>query len=141
MKCINHVGVLINSLPTIQFSYKFEFILCKNCWTSYKEINQNSQLLFVHAVVWSVFPWTVLNQRIHFVVLTLKSSFNFLGATMKSQKWRKSEAPGLNYTLKDGLAEYYTAWPNKCTLKSFKFLANNLDIHFNWTHCILMITF
>ena len=141
MKCINRVGVLINNLPAIQFSYKFEFILCKNCGTSYKDINQNSQLLVVHSVVWSVFPGIVLNQRIHFAVLMLKSSFNFLGATMKSQKWSKSEALGSNYTFKDGLAEYYTVCPNKCILKSFKFLANNLDIHFIWTHCILMITF
>ena len=34
----------------------------------------------------------VLNQRIHFAVLMLKSIFNFLGATMKSQKYSKSEA-------------------------------------------------
>ena len=60
---------------------------------------------------------------------------------MKSQKWSKSEAPGSKYTLKDGLAEYYTVCPNKCILKSFKFLANNLDIHFTWKHCILIITF
>ena len=139
MKCINRVGVLINNLPAIQFSYKFEFILCKNCGTSYKDINQNSQLLVDHSVVWRIFTGTVLNQRIHFDVLMLKSSFNFLGATIKSQKWSKSEALRSNYTLKDGLAEYYTVCPNKCILKSFKFSANSLDIHFTWTHCILMI--
>ena len=60
---------------------------------------------------------------------------------MKSQKWSKSEALGSNYTFEDRLAEYYTVCPNKCMLKPFKFLANNLDIHFTWTHCILMITF
>ena len=60
---------------------------------------------------------------------------------MKSQKWSKSDALGLNYTFEDGLAEYYTVCPNKCILKSFKFLANNLDIHFTWTHWILMVTF
>ena len=60
---------------------------------------------------------------------------------MKSQKWSKSEALGLNYTLKDVLAEYYKVCPNKCILKSFKFLTYNLDIHFTWTQCILMITF
>ena len=27
--CINCVGVLINNPPSIEFSYKFEFILCK----------------------------------------------------------------------------------------------------------------
>ena len=59
---------------------------------------------------------------------------------MKSQKWSRSEKPGSNYTFKDGLAEYYTVCSNKRLLKSFKFLANN-DIHFTWTHCILMITF
>ena len=63
---------------------------------------------------------------------------------MKSQKWSKSEvlgSKGSNYTFKDGLAEYYTVCPNKCILKSFKFLGNNLDIHFTWTRFILMITF
>ena len=87
------------------------------------------------------FPWNSFDQRIHFAVLMLKSSFNFLGATMKSQKWRKSETLGSSYTFKDELGEYYTVCKNKCLLKSFKFLANNLDIHFTWTHCILMITF
>ena len=103
---INRVGVLINNVPAIQFSYKFEFVLCRNCGTSYQDINQKSQLLLVHSVVWSVFPRTVLNKRIHFTVLMLKSSFNVLGATMKSQKWSKNEALGSNYTLKDGLKEY-----------------------------------
>ena len=84
------------------------------------------------------FPGIFLNQRIYFAVLMLKSSFNFLGATMKSQKWSKSEALGSNYTFKDGLAEYFTVCPNKCILKSFKFLANKLHIHFTWTHCICM---
>ena len=31
---------------------------------------------------------------------------------MKSQKWSKNEALGLKYTLKDGLAENYTVYPN-----------------------------
>ena len=70
----------------------------------------------------------------------LKSYFKLLGATIKSQKWSKSDPPGSSYTLKDGLAEYYTDCPNKCILTSFKFLASNLDIHFIWTHCVLMIT-
>ena len=35
----------------------------------------------------------------------------------------------------------YSFHPNKCILKSFKFLANSFDIQFTWTHCILMITF
>ena len=60
---------------------------------------------------------------------------------MRSQKWSKSEALGSNYIFKDGLVEYYTVFPNKCILKSFKLLANNLDIHFTWTHCMLVITF
>ena len=47
------------------------------------------------------FPWNKRNERNHFAVLMLKSSFNFLGATMKSQKQRKNEAPGLNYTVKN----------------------------------------
>ena len=47
----------------------------------------------------------------------------------------------LNNTFKDGLTEHYIVCPNKCILKSFKFLANNRDIHFTWTHCISMITF
>ena len=60
---------------------------------------------------------------------------------MKSQKWSKSETLGLNCTFKDVLTEYYTGCPNKCILKSFKFLADHFDIHFTWTHCILMIIF
>ena len=55
---------------------------------------------------------------------------------MKSQKWSKSEALGSDYTFKDGLAEYYTVCPNKCILKSFKFLANNLDIHILLGHIV-----
>ena len=58
---------------------------------------------------------------------------------MNSQKWSKSEALGSNYTLKYGLAKYYTVYPNKCILKSFKFLANNLYVHFTWIQWILMI--
>ena len=60
---------------------------------------------------------------------------------MKSQKWSKREALGSNYTLKNRLAEYYTVCSNKFILKSFKFLANSLDIHFTWIRSILMITF
>ena len=60
---------------------------------------------------------------------------------MKSQNGSKSEALGSNYTLKSGLAEYYTVFPNKCILKSFKLLANNLDMHFTWAHYILMFSF
>ena len=137
MKCINHVGVLINNSPTLQFSYKFESILCKNWGTFYKDY----QLLIVNSVVWNIFPGIVLNQRIHFAVLILKSSFNFLGATMKSQKWSKSETLGSNCTFNNVLTEYYTGCPNKFTLKSFKFLADHLDIHFTCTRCILMIIF
>ena len=33
-----------------------------------------------------------MNQRIHFAVLILKSSFNFLGAIMRCQKCSESEA-------------------------------------------------
>ena len=33
-----------------------------------------------------------MNQRIHFAVLMLKPSFNFLGPTMKSQIYSKKEA-------------------------------------------------
>ena len=36
---------------------------------------------------------------------------------------------------------YYTVCPNKFILKWLKILANNLDIHVIWTHCISMITF
>ena len=103
--------------------------------------HQNFQLLVLHSVIWCAFPGIVLNQRIHFVVLKLKSSFAFLGESMKSQKWSKSEALRSSHTFKDGQAEYYTVCPNKCVLKSFKFLAINVDIHLTWTHCILMITF
>ena len=71
----------------------------------------------------------------------LKSILDFLVTTMKSQKLSKSEGLGSNYTFKHGLAEYYTVCPNKFILKSFKFLSNNLHIHFTWARCILMITF
>ena len=37
----------------------------------------------------------------------------------------------------DEPADYY----NVCILKSFKVLAKNFDIHFIWTHCVLVITF
>ena len=60
---------------------------------------------------------------------------------MKSQKWSQFEGLGSNCTVKDGLAEYYTVFPNKYILKSFKFLASNLDTHFTWAHCLLMVTF
>ena len=71
----------------------------------------------------------------------IKSSFNFLRATKKPQEWSESEALGSNHRVKDGLAKYYTVCPDKHILKSFKFLANKLDIHSTWTHCVLMITF
>ena len=100
--------------------------------------HQISQLLVVHSVIWNISPGIVLNQRIHFAVLMSKSSFYFLGAT---KKWSKSQALGSNYMFKDGLAKYCTVSPDKCILKSFKFLANNLDINFTWKHCIVMITF
>ena len=48
--------------------------------------HQNSKVLVVHSVTWGAFPGIVFNQRTHFAVLILTSSFNFLGATMKSQK-------------------------------------------------------
>ena len=72
-----------------------------------------------------------------------KDSFccTILGATMKSHKWCKSEA--LCY---DRTTRSKTYWQSTIqfaqtdvSLKSFKFLANNLDIHFTWTYCILMI--
>ena len=76
LKCIYRFGVLINNPPTIQLLYKFEFILCKNWRTSYKDIkslncyssNQEFELLS---------PGTILNQRIHFAVLTLKSNYQY----------------------------------------------------------------
>ena len=60
---------------------------------------------------------------------------------MKFQNQSKNEALGSNYPFKNGLTECYTIYPNKFVLKPFKFLSKNLDIHFTWTHCILMITF
>ena len=87
------------------------------------------QLLAAYSVVWSVFPGIVLNQRIYFAVLMSKSSFTFLGAIIKSQKWSKSEALGSNYKFKDGTIEYHLVCPNKYILNSFKFLANNFDIY------------
>ena len=80
-----------------------------------------------------LFPEEVLNQRTHFAVRMLKS--------MKSQKWSKSEALVSSSLFTDELADYYRVCANECTLKSFKVLANNFDIHFTWTHCVLVITF
>ena len=37
--------------------------------------------------------------------------------------------------------EKYTGCSNECILKSFKFLANSLDIHLIWTHSISIIIF
>ena len=79
------------------------------------------------------FPWN-----------SFKSKDLFCCGNVKIKIWffrSGYEISEMNYTFKDGLAQYYTVCPNKCILKSFKFLANNLDIHFTWTHCILMITF
>ena len=60
---------------------------------------------------------------------------------MKSQESSKTEALGPNYIFKDGMAEYFTVYLNKCTLRQFTLLGNNLDIYFAWKHCILMIIF
>lgn len=60
---------------------------------------------------------------------------------MKRPKCSESEAlhkiwevfslrKGSNGSLEDGLVEYQTVRPNTCILKSFKFLENNLVIHF-----------
>ena len=91
LKCINRLWVLINNPPATQFSYKFEFILCKNWRTSDKDIKSlNCQSSTQQFEV--VFPGTVLNQRMHFAVLILKTSFTCLGAIMKHQKYSESEA-------------------------------------------------
>ena len=134
-KCINRVGVFINNPSATQFSYKLEFILCKIWRTFYKDIK--TQLLDVHWVVWSVFPGIVLsfcctNVKIKFYVF---SSYHEISET--KQKW----GTRIELHFKDKLAEYYTVCLNKCILKSFKFLANSLDIHFIWTHCIFMTIF
>ena len=60
----------------------------ENLW----QRRQKSQLLVVDSKVWSCFPGSVLNQKIHFAVLISKSSFNFLGVIMKYQKYSKSKA-------------------------------------------------
>ena len=93
-------------------------------------------------------PGTVLNQRIHFAVLMLKPSFNFLEATTESQKCSKNgtllETDEVRFHAKDPTACSKTDWqvrPNKCILKSFKYLVNNLEIYFTCTQCISMVTF
>ena len=74
LKCINRViGLLTNNPPAIQLHFKFEFILCTNWGTSYKDIK--TQMLVVNSVVWSGFPGTVSNQKIHFVVRHVKIKF------------------------------------------------------------------
>ena len=79
LKCINHVGVLISNPSAVQFSYKCEL-------GNFLQRHQNSQLLLIHSIIWSVFSGIVLNQRINFTVLMLKSSFNYLRSTMASEK-------------------------------------------------------
>ena len=64
---------------------EFEFILCKYQGTSYKGIKTLNCLSSTQDFE-VFFPGKVLSQRTHFAVLMLKSSFNSLGATMKSQK-------------------------------------------------------
>ena len=76
----------------------------------------------------------------------LKSSFNFLGAIMKWQRYSESEAMHeigeVLHCAKDRMAPSKTdCCSNKCILKPFKFLANNVDIHLIWTHCISIIIF
>ena len=67
----------------------------------------------------------------------LKSSFNFLGATIKSQKWSKNEALGSDYTFKDGLSKHYTVWPDKCILNSYIILSKQpRDTFYLETLCI-----
>ena len=58
---LNVLGLLINNSSAIQFSNKFQLILCKNWGTSYKDCYSSNQSL-----VWSASPGEVLNQRIHF---------------------------------------------------------------------------
>ena len=112
---------MINNTPAVQLSYKFEFILSKNRGTSYKSINF-SQLIVVHLVIWSVFPGIILNQKIHFAVLILKSSFNFLGATMKSQKWSKDQTRiKLHFQRRTGIVLYIL--PKKMYIKVFWILS------------------
>ena len=43
---------------------------------------------------------------------------------------------GSNGTFEGGVTEQETVCPNKYILKSFIFLANNLDICLIWTYCI-----
>ena len=90
-----------NSSPPVQFSYKFEFILCKKL----EPLTKTSKLstVIAHSIVWNVFSGIDLKQKIHFAELVLQASFNFLGASIKSQKWSKREALGSNYKFKDGL--------------------------------------
>ena len=78
----------------------------------------------------------------------LKPSFNFLEATTESQKCSKNgtllETDEVRFHAKDPTACSKMDWqvrPNKCILKSFKYLVNNLEIYFTCTQCISMVTF
>ena len=62
LKCINRViGLLTNNPPAIQLHFKFEFILCTNWGTFYKDIK--TQMLVVNSVVWSGFPWNSFQSK------------------------------------------------------------------------------
>ena len=112
---------MINNTPAVQLSYKFEFTLSKNRGASYKSINF-SQLLVVHLVIWSVFPGIKKKKKIHFAVLILKSSFNFLGATMKSHKWSKGQTRiKLHFQRRTGRVLYIL--PKKMYIKVFWILS------------------
>ena len=78
-------------------------MLSNSKWVKVAYLNQNielnilSYISFLHyksqknKIFEVVFPRKVLNQRIHFDVLMLKSSFTSLVAITKGQKYNKSE--------------------------------------------------
>ena len=73
LKRINRVGVLINNPPAIQFSYKIEFILCKNWGTSHKDTNQNSLSTPLNSL--NCFPWISLESNDSFCCTKVKIKF------------------------------------------------------------------
>ena len=71
LKCINRVGLLIKNPPAIQFSYKFEFILCKNWGISYKYIKTVRHPLSSL----KCFPWKKFESKESFCCTNVKIKF------------------------------------------------------------------
>ena len=131
---------LLKSSFTINL-YSFYVKIWKPLAKTWKLSTVARRLSSLECFPWDSFECTDVKINFQFFRIDYKivDMYQKWGATLK---WgRSSPGKGLIYTFKDGMANYYTVCSNKCILKAFKFLANNLDINFTWTHCTSMITF